>query len=101
MRMRAGSWAENLENKHTITSNNFVTMTTQRLTELSPKSGRAIPERTCRNFHEETFGAAVLCGAGEVQVIAINLNVLLVISCPEKNKHLSSRVTLIPHWRDV
>lgn len=46
--MRAGSWAENLEKyTHSITSLKFATMTTQRLAELSPKSGRAIPERTC------------------------------------------------------
>lgn len=64
-------------------------MTTQRLAELSPKSGRAIPERTCWNFHEETFGDAVQCGAGEVQVIAINLNALLLTTHPEKKTNLS------------
>ena len=96
--MRAGSWAENLEKyTHSITSLKFATMTTQRLAELSLKSGRAIPERTCWNSHKVTFGDAVQCGAGEVQVIAINLNAPLIITHPEKNRSLSRlELTVIP-----
>lgn len=55
--MRAGSWAENVQNTHMPSPRLTVTKVTERLTNqvFAPKSGRAIPERIRTGNQEGEF----------------------------------------------